>query len=768
MNAMRRRWGRYLVGPSLVIVAFATGVPAGDRPMEVEEDMHTVRSDPSTTAVGQSREPHTNRLAGETSPYLLQHAHNPVDWYPWGEEALSRARRENKPIFLSIGYSACHWCHVMERESFEDPEIAKTLNARFVCIKVDREERPDLDEVYMTAVQLMTGTGGWPLNVFLTPELKPFYGGTYFPPVDRYGRPGFPRLLERVARTWRENPEGLSRTADELTRAIKEAFEHDTTPAETLDATVLSRAAQELERVFDPTWGGFGRAPKFPPSGAVAVLLRQYAHTGEEKLLEMATTTLNRMAYGGMYDHLGGGFHRYSTDDRWLVPHFEKMLYDNALLSRVYLEAWQVTGKALYRRVATEILDYVLRDMVDVRGGFHSAEDADSEGEEGKFYVWRPDEIEGILGDDDGAFFCEFYGVTAAGNFEGRSILHVPREPSEFAEEKGIAPHEMEQRLARLRGRLREARDARVRPAKDDKVIAAWNGMMVSALARGYQVLGEARFLKAAERAANFGLTAMVRDGGLLRTYRAKGDADGSGTSKLPAYLNDYAEMANALIDLYEATFDLRWLEAADRLVRRMVADFRDEKNGGFFYTALVHKDLLVRTKPYHDGAVPSGNATAAYVLLRLSELLGRTAYRQDAEAVLTSAWSMMLTQPRGYLNLLCAADFFLHPSWEIAIAGKRDSADAREFLELIHGRFIPNKVLAQVEPGAPESNAVEERIPLLRHKGTVSGKTTVYLCEDYQCKRPITDPAALIKMLDRSDAVRRTTGASPSVDTSG
>ncbi len=768
MDVVRGTRVRRLAGPLLVVVAFSTGVMAGDRPTEGGKHMRTSRSNPSTTTTAQSRPSHMNRLAGETSPYLLQHAHNPVDWYPWGEEALSRARRENKPIFLSIGYSACHWCHVMERESFEDPEVAKILNANFISIKVDREERPDLDEIYMTAVQLMTGSGGWPLNVFITPELKPFYGGTYFPPGDRYGRPGFRKLLERIAQTWRENHEGISRTADELTRAIKDTVERHTAPADTLDATVLSHAAQELERVFDPEWGGFGRAPKFPPSGAIAVLLRQYARTGEKKLLQMATTTLDRMAHGGMYDHLGGGFHRYSIDDRWLVPHFEKMLYDNALLSRVYLEAWQVTGKELYRRVATEILDYVLRDMADRRGGFHSAEDADSEGEEGEFYVWNPDQIEAVLGNDDGAFFCEFYGVTKAGNFEGRSILHVPREPSEFAREKGISPNEMEERLARLRRKLREARDVRVRPGKDDKVIAAWNGMMISAFARGYQVLGEERFLKAAEKAADFVLTAMVHDGGLLRTYRAKGDAGECGTSKLPAYLDDYAEMANALIDLYEATFDLRWLEAADRLVCRMVADFWDEQNGGFFYTAVVHEDLLVRTKPYYDGAVPSGNSTATLVLLRLSGLLDNAAYGVKAQLVFTSTQGMMLAQPRGYLNLLCAADFFLHPSWEIAIAGKRGSADTRRFLELIHGRFIPNKVLAQVEPAAPGSKAVEERIPLLRYKGMISGKTTVYLCRNYKCKLPVTDPAALMKMLDRPNAIFQTIGRSPRVETSG
>jgi len=616
---------------------------AGLHGAEGSEYMHQPSGTSSGAVTGQSLPAHTNRLAGETSPYLLQHAHNRVDWYPWGEEALSRARQENKPVFLSIGYSACHWCHVMERESFEDPEVAAVLNANFISIKVDREERPDLDEIYMTAVQLMTGSGGWPLNVFLTPDLKPFYGGTYFPPDDRYGRPGFGKLLEHISETWGKDSEGLQRSAEELTRAIRDTVGRDTVPAGTVDTTILARAAQELERAFDSQWGGFGQAPKFPPSGAIGVLLRQHAHTGDEKLLEIATTTLDRMAHGGMYDQLGGGFHRYATDRRWLVPHFEKMLYDNALLARVYLEAWQVTGKDLYRRVATEILDYVLQDMTDRRGGFHSSEDADSEGEEGKFFVWRPDEIKRFLGEQDGALFCEYYGVTGEGNFEGFSILHVSQEPSEFARERGISLKQLENQLTPLRDKLREAREARVRPGKDDKVIAAWNGMMISALARGYQILGEERFLKAAERAANFVSTEMVRDGALLRTYRGKGGGGDRGISKLPAYLDDYAEMASALIDLYEATFDLQWLEAADQLAGRMVTDFWDEENGGFFYTSASHKNLLAQTKPLYDGAVPSGNSTATLVLLRLSELLSDAGYGQKAEEVLASARDLML-----------------------------------------------------------------------------------------------------------------------------
>ncbi|UCE62312.1 MAG: thioredoxin domain-containing protein, partial [Phycisphaerales bacterium] len=656
----------------------------------------------------------------------------------------------------------------MERESFEDPQVAEVLNADFVSIKVDREERPDLDEIYMTAVQLMTGSGGWPLTVFLTPDLKPFYGGTYFPPNDRYGRPGFGRLLGQIVKTWRENPEGIRRNAEELTNAIRGTVERDAAQTGKVDAAVLSRAAQQLKRVFDPQWGGFGQAPKFPPSGAIGVLLRQHAHTGDEKLLKMATTTLDRMAYGGMYDQLGGGFHRYSTDSQWLVPHFEKMLYDNTLLVPAYLEAWQVTGKDLSRRIATEILDYVLRDMTDPRGGFHSSEDADSEGEEGKFYVWTPEEIKSVLGDAPGALFCEYYGVTEEGNFEGHSILHVPLDPVEFAGQRGIPLEELENQLTSLRHKLLETRETRVHPGKDDKIIAAWNGMMISAMSRGYQVLGEERFLNAAERAADFVLTEMVRDGTLLRTYRGKGDGEDEGVSKLPAYLDDYAEMADALIDLYEATFDLRWLQAADQLAGRMVTDFWDDENGGFFYTSADHKNLLARTKPFYDGAVPSGNSTATLVLLRLSALLGDAGYAKKAEQILTSAGDLMLAQPRGYLNLLWAAEFFLYPTREIAIAGKPGSADTRRMLDVIHQRFIPNKVLALVEPGVPGSTAIEERLPLLRRKTMISDRTTVYVCKDRNCKLPVTDQDALIRVLDQAETLPNTSDRKTTTGESG
>ena len=694
-----------------------------------------------------------NHLAGETSPYLLQHAHNPVDWHPWGDEALQRAEAENKPIFLSIGYSSCHWCHVMERESFEDPQTAALLNEHFVAIKVDREERPDLDEIYMTAVQLLTGRGGWPLSVFLTPELKPFYGGTYFPPDERFGMPSFRRVLQTLADAWREKPDQVADSAEQMVRAIEANAAPEPSaagrPDASVHASVFDGAVAELRAQFDPQWGGFGPEPKFPSGAGIGVLLRRHLHAGDADALAMATVTLDRMARGGIHDQIGGGFHRYSVDAQWLVPHFEEMLYDNAILAGAYLEAWQATGNDRYRRVAAGIFDYVLRDMTDPRGGFHSAEDADSEGEEGNFYVWRSDEIRAALGDDDAALFAECYGVSERGNFEGRNILHLARDPADFAREKGLAEQELEERLAPLRRKLLAERARRVRPGKDDKVLAAWNGMMIVALARGYQVLGEKRYLDAAKRAADFVLDEMVRDGTLRRTYRATDPAGTAGVSKLPGYLDDYAEMTAGLVDLYEASFELRWLEAADALVRKMTADFWDEADGGFFYTSADHKDLLVRTKPFFHGAVPSGNATATLVLARLSKLLDDREYAAKADAVLASMAEPMQRQPRAHLDLLVAADFHLGPVREIAIAGPADGERTRSLLEIIHTRFLPNKILALAPPDAAAAEQAARRVPLVEGKTMRSGETTVYVCEGFTCKRPVTDATELKQLLE-------------------
>jgi len=702
---------------------------------------------PRNDAASESSPARANRLAGETSPYLLQHAGNPVDWHPWGNEAIRRARGENKPIFLSIGYSACHWCHVMERESFEDAKIAAILNEHFISIKVDREERPEVDEIYMTAVQMMTGQGGWPLSVFLTPELKPFFGGTYFPPEDRLGMPSFGKVLLAISQAWRDRRDDLDDNADRVLAALREQASAAAPASGPLDGAIFARAATALRREFDPQWGGFGGPPKFPPGAAIAFLLREQLETGDRDLLAMAAITLDRMAAGGMHDQIGGGFHRYSVDAKWLVPHFEKMLYDNAILAKVYIEAWQASGHQRHRRVAEGIFEYVLRDMTDATGGFHSAEDADSEGVEGKFYVWTRREILAALGEEDGELFCDFYGASEGGNFEGKNILHVARDPAAFAGSRGLSPQELEERLGPLRQKLFEVRSRRARPGKDDKVLAAWNGMMISALARGYQAFGNPRYREAAERAADFVLAEMVRDGTLLRTYR--GGREGEGQSKLPAYLDDYAEMAFALVDLYEATFDLGRLEAADRLVGKMAADFWDSEHGGFFYTSGDHKDLLVRMKPSYDGAVPSGNSVAAVVLLRLARLLDQREYRDKAEQILASMQPQIATQPRGHLNLICAADFHLRPGREIALVGQPQGSDTERLLRVVHGRFIPNKVLALLDPGSPDAEAAGRRVPLLAGKTMIDGKATAYVCENFACKQPVDDAAALEAMLE-------------------
>ena len=693
-----------------------------------------------------------NRLATEDSPYLRQHAHNPVDWFPWSEEALQRARQQGKPIFLSIGYSACHWCHVMERESFEDPETARILNEHFVAIKVDREERPDLDEIFMTAVQMMTGQGGWPLSVFLTPAGRPFFGGTYFPPKDAHGLPAFKRVLKAVSEAWRLQRGQAEQVGEQIARALRLTLTTASDGGDAVGEDMLDLGADQLKRQFDPKWGGFGGPPKFPMPGAISFLLRQHQRSGDRQLLDMATLTLERMAYGGIHDQIGGGFHRYATDARWLVPHFEKMLYDNAQLASVYLEAWQATGKEVFRQVARGTLEYVLREMRDPGGGFHSSQDADTEGEEGKFYLWKIEEIFDILGSEEGEFFCEYYGVSEEGNFQGANILYVPDELGVFARRRGISEQHVQQRLAVLRQKLLAARSRRVPPAKDDKVLSAWNGLMISALARGYQVCDQHSYLEAAERAANFVLTRMVRDGALLHTYRGSGQGEGS--SKLPGYLDDYAEISAALLDLYEAGFDPRWLQHAERLAQRMLAEFWDAQGGGLFYTSAAHDTPLVRSKTFHDGSVPSGNATAAMVLLRLSKLLDKREYLLKAERLLEAAAEQVRRQPMAYLSLLCAVDFYLRPTKQIVVAGRRHQADTRKLLQVICSRFIPNKIVVLAEPEV-DPHPQYPAIPLAVGKPMISAKATAYLCQGFTCAQPVTEAAELEKLLDSSDGGR-------------
>ena len=677
-----------------------------------------------------------NRLIEETSPYLLQHAYNPVQWYPWGSEAFEKARKENKPIFLSIGYSACHWCHVMERESFENDEVADILNSKFISIKVDREERPGVDAIYMKAVQMLTGSGGWPLSVFLAPDLKPFFGGTYFPPEDMYGRPGFKSLLTQVAKVWEEQSADILKDAGRIAEKLKQS---ETLPAGSgdLSASALKDAVDGLWAQFDSAWGGFGGAPKFPPSAGIDLLLRHFQRTGNEKILGMATHTLNKMSQGGMYDQLGGGFHRYSVDREWLVPHFEKMLYDNALLSSAYTDAYLVTGNDWYRRIAIEVMDYVLNEMSDDAGGFHSAEDADSEGVEGKYYVWSKGEIDKLLGEVDSKLFCEYFGVSDSGNFEEHNILNVPVAPAEFAEDHKLKQDALLKRIDTMREKLVPERTKRIAPGRDDKVLVSWNALMISSLARGYQVFGEKRFLEGAEKAAQHILTRMMKGSRLYHTFRG-------GKASVDGYLDDYANLINALIDLYEADFNPERIAVSEELAGHMKDLFWDGESGGFFFTSEKHDNLLVRTKPYFDGSVPSGNAMAAKACLRLGRVTGKKEYRELAEKTLHAFSTPINQYPSACHNLVAVADAHLSPSTEIVIVGKKGAGDTEAMLQAVRSTYNPNRIVALLDAASVGSMDT----PLFEGRKSVGGVATAYVCENYACKKPMTDTAELATFL--------------------
>jgi uncharacterized protein YyaL (SSP411 family)/aryl-alcohol dehydrogenase-like predicted oxidoreductase len=676
------------------------------------------------------RHKHTNRLAASTSPYLLQHAHNPVDWYPWGAEALAKAKAEDKPILLSIGYSACHWCHVMERESFEDERIAALMNRSFVAIKVDREERPDLDDIYMAATVAMNdGQGGWPMTVFLTPEQEPFFAGTYFPPEDRYGRPGFSTVLTRITELWTSDRARLREQAAELAAHLRASAR--SAPAASLEEGALRAGLGQLADDFDERFGGFSRAPKFPPSAALSFLLRAHRRFGDARALDMTRQTLEEMAHGGMYDQVGGGFHRYSVDERWLVPHFEKMLYDNAQLARVYLEAFQVTGEAFFRRVAMEVLDYVLREMTDAGGGFYSATDADSEGEEGRFFVWTPDQLEEVLGAEDARAFAAYYDISPRGNWEGHSIPNTSRTGARVARTLGLSEEELERKVAALRPRVYAARLRRVPPLRDDKVLTAWNGLMIGALAEGHRVLRERRYLEAAERAATFVLATLARpDGRLLRTWRA-------GKAHLDAYLEDYAFLGDALVDVYEAGGDVRFLREAERLAAVMREDFAAE-DGGFYSTARGHEPLIVRHREGHDGAIPSANAVAARLLARLSYHLADASLREVAVGALRAYGRAIGRSPRAFATSLAVMDLLLEGPVELAFVGTPGGDDHEPLWRAAAAHYLPNRIVAHHDPAAGES----PRLPLLEGKGLVGGRAALYVCRDFACQRPVSDPA--------------------------
>jgi uncharacterized protein YyaL (SSP411 family) len=671
-----------------------------------------------------------NRLIHETSPYLLQHAHNPVDWYPWSEQALQRARAEDKPIFLSIGYAACHWCHVMERESFQDEATAALLNEHFIPIKVDREERPDLDAIYMNAVVMLTGQGGWPLSVFLTPTGVPFFGGTYFPPVRRYNLPAFTDVLRAVVDAWRTRRAHIESAGGKILQALQtEAWR--TTAAATLEEQTLMQALAHLQTSFDWANGGWGDAPKFPQPMALEFLMRRYVALRDPLVLKMITTTLDRMARGGIYDQLGGGFHRYATDAIWLVPHFEKMLYDNAQLARVYVYAWQITRNDFYRRIAEQTLDYVAREMTAPQGGFYSSQDADSEGEEGKFYVWTHAEIRAVL-EDVAHLFCDAYGVTPRGNWEGRNILHCARDLDVVAATHHLTMEEVETRLERARQKLLAVRAQRVPPARDDKVLTAWNGLMLAAFACAARVLARDDYRALAERNAHFVLTQLRQPNGrLYRAWRA-------GSTRVNAYLEDYAHLAEGLLTLYETTFDARWFVAARALAEIILTHFADPR-GGFFDTADDHEELIVRPQDVQDNAIPSGGAMATHVLLKLAAFTGDGRYYDAAQRALQSVQHLLATAPLGFAYWLCAYDFALSRPKEIAIIGTPQAR--HELLSVVWSEYRPNQVVAC---GAPEEVSP---VPLLNHRPT-SERATAFVCRNQVCQLPVTEPAALAEQL--------------------
>jgi uncharacterized protein YyaL (SSP411 family) len=680
---------------------------------------------------------YTNRLIHETSPYLLQHAHNPVDWHPWGEEALSHAKKEGKPILLSIGYSSCHWCHVMEKESFENEAIARVMNERFVNIKVDREERPDLDELYMNAVQVMTGSGGWPMTVFLTPDLVPFHAGTYFPPEDRSGMPGFPKVLITVSDYYGTHQEEIKKMERQMKDTLRQIVEIIPSQ-ETLSDKVLSKAFDVLESQFDPIYGGFGKAPKFPNSMALTLLLRHWKSTGLKKALDMVEKTLEKMADGGIYDQLGGGFHRYSVDGRWLIPHFEKMLYDNALLSKTYFEAYRATKRERYRRVGEEILDYVLREMKSPGGGFYSTQDADSEGVEGKFYVWMRDEIKNALGKEMGTPFCAYYGVTQQGNFEEEaSVLSIASTLEKVSQLYRISVPDLEKVLEEGRKKLFAEREKRTRPGRDEKIVTSWNGLMISGFVDGFKVTGDERYLSGAKEAARFILQDMREDGNLMRVFH-------KGKYRIRGYSEDYAFLTQALIDLYEATFETEWLKEAEDLNRRMIHQFWDEGNGGFFFTGRENESLIARSKNPYDNVIPSANSIAVFNLIRLGYLTGEESLKQKAEQTLHLFYHFFDQSPSGFTEMLSGLSFFMNPQ-EIGIIGSKNDRKTKSMVKEIYLSYLPNKILSLRDPG--------ERIegnwfPFLTEKG-IPEVPTAFVCKGFTCLPPVKDRKELKKILD-------------------
>jgi uncharacterized protein YyaL (SSP411 family) len=734
-------------GPEGLTTALSGG-RAFNRKRDFElEDHLAVLSHDEISALPPDGGPEYNRLIFEKSPYLLQHARNPVDWYPWGDEAFERARREDKPIFLSIGYSTCHWCHVMERESFEDPEVAGRMNDAFVCIKVDREERPDIDNVYMSAAQAMTGRGGWPLTVIMAPDHRPFFAATYIPKEDSFGRIGILTLIARIRDLWTQRRSEIMSSADQITSHLRGVVPAGGGPK--LGAEVLRRAYEGLAERFDLINGGFGDAPKFPAPHNLLFLLRYWRRTGDAYALDIVERTLECMRRGGIFDHVGLGFHRYSTDEEWLLPHFEKMLYDQAMLAMAYVEAFQATGRPDFATTAREVFRYVMSDMTSPDGAFYSAEDADSDGEEGKYYLWRSKELLDLLGPDEGRLVTHVYCVKESGNFKhetgestrGMNILHLKKPLREIAEELGTSEEQLKKRLEADRVKLLGARRRRERPLKDDKILADWNGLMIAALAKGAQALGETSYAVAARSAADFLLDRMTGEGGgLLHRYRA-------GEAAIPAFLDDYAFFIWGLIELYEATFDVSYLQAALGLARDMKARFRDEGDGGFYFCSSESENLIIRTKEIYDGAIPSGNSMAALALFMLGRITGDARLEREAERTIRIFSTDAERVPSAFAQMMIALDLMLGTSFEVVVAGRSGAPDTEDMLRALRSAYVPNKVVV-FRPAESQRPPITGIAGYTTAQVAIDGKATAYVCQNYACKAPTTDQREMLKSL--------------------
>jgi len=690
--------------------------------------------------------PDFNRLVFEKSPYLLQHAANPVDWHPWNEEAFQKAKNQDKPIFLSIGYSTCHWCHVMEHESFEDPQVASLINENFIPIKVDREERPDLDQIYMAVCQAVTGTGGWPLTIILTPDREPFFAGTYFPKDSRFGRTGLMELIPKLAELWQTKRGELLESADQIVSFLRQ----DNQPASgELEKEIFDKAYQQLSGRFDSLQGGFGSAPKFPSAHNLIFLLRYWHHSGQDHALDMVEKTLQKMRLGGIFDQVGFGFHRYSTDPNWLLPHFEKMLYDQAMLVMAYVEAYQATGKSEYAQTAREILSYVLRDMTSPEGGFYSAEDADSEGEEGLFYLWTPAEFREYLGDKGSDLFINLLNLKEGGNFSdestktktGQNIIYLNKSLVEIAQEIDLSENQLIELWNKTRQMLFDIREKRIHPLKDDKILTDWNGLMIAACAKAASVLEEPLYALAAKNAADFIWDRLrAEDGKLLKRYR-------DGEAGLPAHLDDYAYLVWGFLELYEAVFDPVYLKRAIDLNQMMLSEFWDDQNGGLFFTAEGQADLIVRKKEIYDGAVPSGNSIAAFNLLRIGRMTANPELEEKARLIGSAFSDQVAPTPMGYTQLLSAMIFALGSTYEVVITGDPEGDDTKSMLDALNRTYIPNKVTLFRPIGEKES-IIEGLAKYTANQNSIDGKATAYICKNYTCSAPTTDINEMLNLL--------------------